>query len=47
MPIPVFRREETSQKGGEETTIEEKWEEKQPKERESLMEIAGHTVGVY
>lgn len=30
MPIPVFRREETSQKESEETTIEEKPEEKQP-----------------
>lgn len=47
MPIPVFGREETSQKEGEETTLEEKWEEKQPKGRESLREIAGHTVGVY
>lgn len=33
MPIPVFRREEISQKESEETTIEEKWEEKKPKER--------------
>lgn len=33
MPTPIFRREETSQKG-EETTTEEKWEERQPEERE-------------
>lgn len=34
MPIPFFRREEASDKGGKETT-EEKWGERQPKERES------------
>ena len=52
MSTPIFRREETSQKG-EETTTEEKWEERQPeenereREKESLVEIAGHIVGAY
>lgn len=44
MPIPVSRREETSQKEAEETAIAEKRGERQPKERERV--TGGKLLGI-